>query len=201
MNPAPVLAPPSPFSLGFPGDDRVARALAAAAGAPLSYPFEGATSGALPEGWDHDEAERPIGEGVDDLRRAREAITAWVPFALPWVRLHRPAVALRVGELVAFSSRQLGLWTLNVCRIVAIHDDERTFGFTYGTVAGHVVAGEERFLARLDEHGTLSFGIRKFSRPNHPLVRLAGPVARHLQRRFTSDAIAAVAAAVRGARP
>lgn len=192
-----VRTPPS-LSLGFPGRDQVALALSAAAHAPLSYPLEGATDGPLPEGWDHDDASAPVGKGPEDFARARAALRAWVPFSLPWIRLHRDDVPLRRGELVAFSSRQLGLWTLNVCRIVAVHDDERRFGFTYGTVDGHVVAGEERFLATFDpDTGVVSFGIRKFSRPRHPLVRLAGPLARHIQRRFTLEAIEAVARAVR----
>jgi uncharacterized protein (UPF0548 family) len=197
---AAVLAP-SPLHLLFPAPDLVARALAASEHAPLSYPHVGATDGDLPPGWDHDEGERRIGEGPADFDRARRAIRGWVPFALPWVRLHRPEATLRVGMLVAFSSRQFGVWTLNVCRVVRVIDEDHRFGFAYGTLAGHVVAGEERFLATLDPAtGAVSFGIRKFSRPNHPLIRLAGPLARRVQRRFTVDAIDAVARAVGAAR-
>jgi uncharacterized protein (UPF0548 family) len=182
----------------------VAHALRVGAGAPLSYPLVGATAGALPAGWDHDDAERVVGRGAADWDRVRAAIRAWAPFALSWVRLHRPDAPLAVGEVVAFSSWQLGLWTLNVCRIVAVVDEDgpvARFGFAYGTVAGHVVAGEERFLAtwRRDTD-EVTFGIRKFSQPNHPLVRLAGPLARQLQRRFTTEAIDAVARAVAEAR-
>ena len=196
---------PSVLRLGRPDADTVALALAASRQAPLSYPFVGATSGELPPGWDHDAEERVVGRGAGDWAAAKEAVRRWIPFALGWVHVHHPETPVREGELVSFSSRQFGLWTLNVCRIVDTFDDrtpaQERFGFAYGTLAGHVVAGEERFLATWDRATDMvRFEIRKFSRPNHPLVRLAGPLARHAQRRFTVEALDAMARAITEAR-
>jgi uncharacterized protein (UPF0548 family) len=174
-------------------------AAAVEAGGPLSYAEVGATEGPLPAGYHHDAQQISLGRGAETFARARAAIRAWKPFDLPWVHLHRPDAPIAVGEVVAFSSRQLGLWAANVCRIVEVVDDDRRYGFAYGTLAGHVVAGEERFLVAWDPHtDEVTFEIRKFSRAAHPLVTLAGPVARWVQRRFTRDALAAVARAVRG---
>ena len=192
-------APPPVFHLLPPGAELVDRALGAAAHAPLSYAPVGGTEGPLPAGWDHDDQARVVGRGDAAWDAAREAVRRWVPFSMPWVRVHDPALPLAEGAHVAFTSHQLGLWTLNVCRVVAVWDGPTRFGFAYGTLDGHVVAGEERFLAARDPAtGEVSFGIRKFSRPNHVLVRLAGPVARRLQRQFTADALDAVARFVEG---
>ena len=71
------------------------------------------------------------------------------------------------------------------------------FGFAYGTVGNHVVKGEERFVVDRAGDGSVRFSIAKFSRPAHPLVRLAGPVSRRLQRRFSVDALARMTRAAR----
>jgi uncharacterized protein (UPF0548 family) len=97
--------------------------------------------------------------------------------------------------VVAFSSRQAGLWALNLCRIVDVSDvsaeRESRFAFAYGTLAGHVVAGEERFELVWDHASDeVSFEIRKFSRLQHWVVRLCAPIARYMQARFSQLAIA-----------
>lgn len=168
---------------------------------PWSYEHVGATASSPPAGWTVDEEEAEIGHGATTFLRAREAIRGWRMFDLPWLHLlSRPEPA--PGAEVAFASHQLGLWSLNRCRVVYVLDEdgpeEARFGFAYGTLAEHAVAGEERFLATWDKRtDVVRFGIFKFSRLRHPLVRLVAPVARYLQRRFTTEAIGALAQAVR----
>ena len=123
-----------------------------------------------------------------------DAQGGWAQFDLAWVTPHDRRVPLEPGATFAFVSRQVGLWSVNVCRVV-YGIDERTdggqrFGFAYGTVGNHVVKGEERFVVDRDGDGSVRFSIAKFSRPAHPLVRLAGPISRRLQRRFSVDALA-----------
>jgi uncharacterized protein (UPF0548 family) len=173
----------------------------AVSGQPWSYADVGATATAPPAGWAVDEEQAVIGSGAATFHRAKEAIRGWRMFDLPWLHLlSRPEPA--PGVEVAFASWQLGVWALNQCRIVYLIDEDTPeaarFGFAYGTLAAHAVAGEERFLATWDKRtDVVRFGIYKFSRLRHPLVRLVAPIARHLQRRFTTEAIAALAAAVR----
>lgn len=168
---------------------------------PWSYEHVGATASSPPDGWTVDEDEAEVGRGAAVFLRAREAIRGWHMFDLPWLHLlSRPEPA--PGAEVAFASRQLGLWSLNRCRVVYVIDEDgpeaARFGFAYGTLAEHAVAGEERFLATWDKQtDVVRFGIYKFSRLRHPLVRLVAPLARHLQRRFTTEAIDALARAVR----
>ena len=125
------------------------------------------------------------------------ALRGWKQFDLGWVTPYDASVPLVAGATFAFVSHQLGLWSVNVCRIVYVIDEQegpvRRFGFAYGTVGDHVVRGEERFLLTQDAAGTVRFLIDKFSRPANALVWLSGPLATWLQRRFSEGAIARLA--------
>lgn len=165
--------------------------------APLTYDAVGGTHDGVPEGWRFDAVERVIGHGDEAWEQAVAALRSWKQFDLDWVTPHDPTVPLLAGATFAFVSRQLGLWSLNVCRIVYVIDEqdgpERRFGFAYGTVGDHVVRGEERFLLTQGPDGQVSFLIDKFSRPANLLVWLSGPLAVWLQRRFSEGAIARLA--------
>jgi len=182
-----------PMYFQHPGSERVAMVTAQMASAPFSYGPVGGTRDVLPVGWQHDVVKRSIGEGDAAWERAVAALRQWSQFDLSWVEPHDPTVPLAPGATFAFVSRQLGLWSLNVCRVVYTIDDEvegvRRFGFAYGTVGSHVVKGEERFLLEYLPSGQVQFSISKFSLPAHPVVRMAGPLARRIQRRFSEDAL------------
>lgn len=172
------------------------------AGGEFTYAAVGATRTGPPTGFAVDRAERVIGRGEGDFRAAVEAIRAFRMFDLGWVELlaHGPVAP---GSDVVFASWQLGLWTLNACRVVYVVDERDAagarYGFAYGTLAPHALAGEERFLATWDAAtDEVRFEIYKFARPVHPVVRLVKPLTRRLQRRFSEDAIDAVERAVRG---
>lgn len=203
-SPAPVARrPPSIFRARVPGHDDVAAVLDALRGASYSYPEVGSTRGALPVGWHHDELSGAVGRGDDDARRVEASLRSWAMFDLGWVRPHRTDVPQTEGQMMAFTAFTLGLWTINVCRVVyRIEEDDgrtRRVGFAYGTLPGHVLCGEEQFLVTHDRaSGDVTFSVRKFSRPNHPLIRLGGPLVRRIQRRFSEDALARLALAARG---
>jgi len=183
-----------PLYLQRPSAGLVDEVVARMSTAEFSYGPVGATRDKMPEGWAHDCIEGVIGHGDEAWDRAVAALRSWSQFDLGWVTPHDPTVPLTAGATFAFVSRQVGLWSVNVCRVV-YGIDERTdggqrFGFAYGTVGNHVVKGEERFVVDRDGDGSVRFSIAKFSRPAHPLVRLAGPISRRLQRRFSVDALA-----------
>jgi uncharacterized protein (UPF0548 family) len=50
------------------------------------------------------------------------------------------------GQTVAVLTRVCGLWSLNACRIVYVIQEDRRFGYAYGTLPEHAESGEERFL-------------------------------------------------------
>ncbi len=188
-------ATPTVFHLFLPALPDADAAIRAAEQAPFSYAPVGGTRGDLPEGFDHDVQRTVLGHGPETWDRALAALRGWKQFELPWVRFYRPDTPIRPGEVVAFSSRQGGLWALNLCRIVDVGEQSdgavTRFAFAYGTLAGHVVSGEERFELTWN-HATdeVSFEIRKFSRLQHWVVRTFAPVARRLQSKFSRDALA-----------
>ena len=170
--------------------------------APVSYEHVGATKTQPPSGWAVDRLVDDVGMGRDAFERVKQAIRSYQMFRQSWVELVY-ADELAEGAEVVFASRQLGIWTLNACRVVYVldeEDDERArFGFAYGTLASHAVAGEERFLATWDKGSDIvDFEVFKFSRPRHPLVRIMAPLARSIQRKFSEDAVLTVKQAVQG---
>lgn len=167
---------------------------------PFSYAEVGASRRGAPDGFATDRQVGPVGRGASDFEAACDAVRGLRMFDLPWVELLSPRV-LDVGADVVFVSRQFGLWTLNRCRVVYVVDEDgpdgRVFGFGYGTLASHGLRGEERFLVRWDRASDdVTFEVFKFSQPKEWVVRLALPVARKVQRRFSREAIDAVRAAV-----
>lgn len=203
---ASLATPSAPvFRLARPSPAQVGGLVAASGDLPFSYTHPGGTKGAPPPGFLADRQEQVIGRGHRDFDALVQAVRRWEMFDLPWVHLHDPQAPLVEGQVVAFSSWQLGLWVINLCRIVYLLDeqDERgaRFGFAYGTLPGHAVSGEELFEASYHANtGEVRFAVAKFSRPIHPLVRLAGPLGRAMQDRFSRQAIARMAEAVKRAR-
>lgn len=202
----PLVPPSAPvLRLTRPTPSHVATLASVSRDLPLSYEQVGATLGEHPQGYDHDRQGDVVGVGERDYRSLVAAVRGWVMFDLPWVELHDPSAPIETGRVIAFSSHQLGLWVINLCRIVRVVDttdgDVERFGFAYGTLPGHAVSGEELFLATWDRTtDRVRFSVSKFSRARHPLVRLSGPMGRAIQRRFSRQAIARMARAVKESR-
>ena len=63
--------------------------------------------------------------------------------------------------------RRAGPFVLVIpCRIVYVVDQERCFGFAYGTLPGHPESGEERFVVEETEGGEALLRMTAFSRPD-----------------------------------
>ena len=121
-------------------------------------------------------------------------------FTIDLYYLHRfdPDTPIEEGRNVAMLASHLGLWSLNACRIVYTIDEPHRFGFTYGTLADHVEAGEERFtVERDDQTGEIFYDLYSFSRPRQILAILGYPYARYLQTQFVADSKKAMARAVK----
>jgi len=160
----------------------------------LSYDQVGASEHGPVEGWDWHRESRTVGKGEGVWFRSKEALGSWSQFDMSWVFPHDRSVPIEVGANFAFTSRHMGLWSVHVCRIVHTIDDVqsgvRRYGFAYGTLEQHAVRGEELFLLELDEvSGEVRFVIQKFSKPAMWIARMAAPLTRHLQAKFTHDAL------------
>ena len=70
-------------------------------------------------------------------------------------------------------------------RVVGVLDEPRRRGFAYGTLPGHPESGEESFIVSIGYDDIVTFTVQAFSRPGGMLTRVAGPVARMVQRGIT----------------
>jgi uncharacterized protein (UPF0548 family) len=172
---------------------RIDRALQQAACLPASYRAEIDTLGGpdrvlVPPGFDCDHTRTQIGHGIEAFRAARQAFLAWLQFDLGWVRVANPDAPIAPGQLVAVEAHALGLWSLNISRILYTIDEPARFGFAYATTSMHVERGEERFLIEFDpDSGAVYYDLLAVSQPASLLARLAYPYTRSQQRRFARD--------------
>jgi len=178
--------------------------------APLSYSERGATANPsaleqLATRYTVDRYRFPIGNGRELYERARSALLAWRHFEIPWLELHGAETSPRPGQLVATLTRVAGLWFMNPCRVVYVEGASASsaeVAFAYGTVEGHVEAGEERFSIRLDPAtGQVTYEVRVFSRPAILLTTLARPWVRRVQRRFVTSSAEALVRGCRATQP
>jgi uncharacterized protein (UPF0548 family) len=159
------------------------------------------TGSSAPHGYNVDYNRVQLGRGAKVYARGVEALKQWRQFELGWVSIAPRGVKIEQGATVAVKAWACGMWSLNTCRVVYVVDEKDSrFGFAYGTLPDHIERGEERFLIewnRTDD--SVWYDILAFSQPRHPLVKLAAPVARMMQKRFARDSLAAMRSAVESA--
>ena len=163
--------------------------------APFTYEeaYVGATANSVaPVDYDHDFNQVELGSGAACFEQAKAALKGWAMFPNGWTRLYPKAVPIDKDLVVLVLFRLFGFWWANSCRIVYTFDESSRFGFAYGTLPGHVEQGEERFWVEMDEEDAVWYRIRAFSRPAIWLTKIGYPVARHFQRRFVQDSLAAM---------
>jgi uncharacterized protein (UPF0548 family) len=140
-----------------------------------------------------------LGSGEQAFRRAVEALRQWRMFPT-WIRLWPAELPLAEGNVVAIVARCFGVWTVNACRIVYVVDEPgevQRYGFAYGTLQGHAMTGEERFLVTWDRSDdSVWYDVWSFSKPGHWTARLAARLVRRIQRKFARESCAAMRTAV-----
>lgn len=143
--------------------------------------IESATSSAF----EHETYRRVIGRDHAAFARARDGLRSWIAHTGSGVDVFPEETELVTGETVAIVTRQLGIWVLAACRIIAVTDQEAEFGFTYATLPDHPECGVESFTIRTD-HEKVSFEIEAISKPGIALVQVARPLTSRLQQRASN---------------
>jgi len=185
------------FYLRKPGPATIEAFLASQRKSGFSYDEVGDTHTQLPGGYTHDHNRVALGRGGEAYRRAVEAIRTWRMFKLGWADLVDSSSPIEVGITVAAMFHHFGFWSLNSCRVVYVINEDRRFGFAYGTLQDHAEQGEERFSVDWStDDDVVSYDILAFSRPRQWPARLAPPIARTLQRKFVRDSKAAMLRAI-----
>jgi len=178
------------FLLTEPSSTAVSNFIAMQRDQAFTYSSVGATNNTPPGEFTIDHNRIELGKGAATFTHAVEALNRWRQFDLGWVSLVPEGVAIEVGSTVAVKARAFGSWSLNATRIVYVINEDRRFGFAYGTLPDHVECGEERFLIEWDpKDDSVSYDILAFSKPRHPLARFGRPLARILQKRFARDSM------------
>jgi len=153
----------------------------------LGWPH-GIMAGRLEPRMAHDFSRTRLGNGEAKFSAAKKAFERWVMFDLGWVRVANTNAAIELNQIVAVEAHTLGLWTLNLSKIVKVVDSATAFGFVYATTVMHVEAGEERFLLEFEpETGDVWYELEAVSRPRAALARLGLPVTRAFQKRFARE--------------
>lgn len=160
---------------------------------PYSYTQVEHTRSDLPvAGFDNDLNTQVLGIGDAAWEAAKNAIRQWQMFPGGWAYVTPCPLPIQAGEVVAMAAQVLGIWWLSSCRIVYVLDNERQFGFAYGTLPGHVECGEELFMVERAENGEVRYVLKAFSKPRHWMPRLAYPLARTYQRKFVRESKASM---------
>jgi uncharacterized protein (UPF0548 family) len=145
-------------------------------------------SARLPLGFVHDRSHSRVGHGEAAFAAARQGFRRWAMFDLGWARVANPGAPIEPGQIIAMEAHTLGLWTLNLSRIMETVDTASRFGLLYATTPMHVEQGAERFLLEIDATtGDVHYLLEAISRPRHLLACLGLPISRALQHRFARE--------------
>jgi uncharacterized protein (UPF0548 family) len=168
----------------------------AARGTEPTYAHVGSTLHHAPPGLRERSVDR-VAPG--ELAEARDALRRWATHTGLGGRVV-PGSPPTVGETVAVTL-PLGPVELVVPnRIVAVVDERTRFGFAYGTLPGHLAAGEELFLAEVVGPERLRLTVRIHARPATLLTRLGGPLVTLAQVRAAHRYLVAWSRAIHQAR-
>jgi uncharacterized protein (UPF0548 family) len=141
------------------------------------------------KGFDHDDNCVYLGTGDDVWQAAKRAMAQWAMFPDGWARIYYQNPVFTEGAIVVMCARVFGVWWLNASRILYVLNDDRQYGFAYGTLPNHVETGEELFKISKNEQDDIYFSLTAFSRPRFWPVRLTYPLSRIFQKKFVKDSL------------
>jgi uncharacterized protein (UPF0548 family) len=180
-----------------PTSASLAGRLVAAEGAELTYPVVGASAAArLPADYARLLESTHVGDGPEAFERLGDALLRWDLHRTARMILATSAPTVEVGCTVVNAAPFGPVALLAPCRVVDRYESDRCRAFSYGTLPGHPLTGEERFSVELDDAGRVHLRIRSFSRPVG-LARISPAVARAGQR-FVNRRYAAAARRLAG---
>jgi uncharacterized protein (UPF0548 family) len=185
------------FSIAKPQRKDIKRLIEAQNGLPFSYPDVGSTKHLHPDETEFlsnryriNHHRVRLGYGEEAFLRAKEAFRQWAMFRLKWVEFCSPEATLEPGTSVAILGQVKQVWFLNVSRLVYSIDEDgpiTRFGFGAGTLPGHVVCGEERFVLEWDKkEGGVWYELLSFSHESHPIINVGGEL-HSAQKRFARE--------------
>lgn len=128
---------------GALSDERVAQLLELGAANAVTYDHVGASLRGRPPRHGFS-ADRVVGSGPDAFDAARRSLQMLVP-QRSVATVHPGDARVSDGATVLVALRLGPVTVVAVNRVVAVVDEQRRWGFAYGTLPGHPESGEEAF--------------------------------------------------------
>lgn len=170
---------------------------AAAAGA-VTYPHTGSSLRSDPRpGGQPRRSVAHIGSGRAPFQAACDGLRHWAPHAAFGARVHPPDAPIEAGTTVLVVLPFGPFEVVAPNRIVEVVDVPQAFGFAYGTLAGHPECGEESFVVRIDDEGSVTAAVTIDATAGTWLTRMAGPLGRAVQDLAVRRYLAGIASAAR----
>jgi uncharacterized protein (UPF0548 family) len=188
------------ITLSRPSPAEIDAYLKRVSGQSLSYAAVGAAREQPPLGFAVNHRRICLGRGEEVFQAACACLRRWEMVQVGWVTLCGAEGAPEPGAVVAVMARLGGAWWLNPCRIVYVEKpgaQARRYRFAYGTLADHLLQGEERFTVEWLDDDTVWYDLYAFARSRHWLARLGSPAVRLVQKHFAVCSMRAMARAVR----
>ncbi len=183
-----------------PSDEELRDFARARADAPV-FSESGEIPDQPPAGFARNAIRSTLGRGELAFAAARHALRNWEQFPEEWIAVRPAHTPVELGEPAVVVARLLGIYTVNVCRIVWLEDTaterESRFAFTYATVPDHAMRGAEIFAVVWDRTSDeVYYELVSISRPNQLFAWLVLPYVRWMQRYFGRSSCAALRSAV-----
>ncbi|MBF0459866.1 MAG: DUF1990 domain-containing protein [Magnetococcales bacterium] len=132
-----------------------------------------------------------LGTGETVYQQAKAAFARWQMYQLPWVAFCWPEIPLVPDTNMVILANVLGLWWINVCRVVYTMQEEgavERFGFAVGSLQGNTIRGEERVFVEWNRRDdAVYYDFFSFSKANLLVTKLSGGYLRILQERFARE--------------
>ena len=173
------------ISLTRPSQDTLMKKLKASVQKPFSYNELGKTQEQkFPSGYEHSIHSHKIGTGQKDFKRAVQLFKEWRQFPQPLAHIFPEDSVILKGVTVIVVSRKFGFWWTHFYRVLYKIDEERCFGFAYGTLQEQLESGEELFMIEWNEDDSVQYSLRSFLKPNHFLTKLFKPFGKQVRAEF-----------------
>lgn len=146
-----------------------------------------------------------LGSGKDAFLQGKKALQHWGHFQLPWASVDA-STPITEGSKFCVCVHEVVAWVMNPLQVLYVDSkppssvdrkhQQATFAYGSGTLHGHMLAGEEKFVVEWREDDSVWYEISSFAKPANFLSFAGYPVARLQQKMFTKQSIAAMQRAV-----
>ncbi|KAG0568675.1 hypothetical protein KC19_6G037200 [Ceratodon purpureus] len=146
-----------------------------------------------------------LGSGKNAFLQGKEALQNWGHFQLPWASVDA-STPIKEGSKFCVCANEIVTWVMNPLQVLYVDSktpssvdqkhQQAAFAYGSGTLHGHMLAGEEKFLVEWREDDSVWYEISSFAKPANFLSFAGYPVARLQQKMFAKQSMAAMQRAV-----